>query len=122
MAEEFGDFGTPPPPGGPPSGSPLPSDTEAAKKAAESMKDLTEKVKDLKTKTELAVERIMDLSREGFSLKEGLRKNNEEMKKIDEKRKLGIKIPYGPYLALAAILWILIGEMIFAAFSVKNIF
>ncbi|NBS13235.1 MAG: prepilin peptidase [Verrucomicrobia bacterium] len=38
------------------------------------------------------------------------------------KRKLGIKIPYGPYLALAAILWILIGEMIFAAFSVKNIF
>jgi len=92
MAEEFGDFGTPPPPGGPPSGSPLPSDAEAAKKAAESMKDLTEKVKDLKTKTEVAVERIMDLSKEGFRLNESLRKNYEDMKKLEEKRKLGLKL------------------------------
>ena len=92
MAEEFGDFGTPPTPGGPPSGSPLPSDTEAAKKAAESMKDLTEKVKDLKSKTELAVERIMDLSKEGFRLNESLRKNYEDMKKLEEKRKLGLKL------------------------------
>lgn len=38
------------------------------------------------------------------------------------KRKLGIKIPYGPYLALAAILWILFGKMIFYAFHVRNIF
>lgn len=33
------------------------------------------------------------------------------------KRKLGVKIPYGPYLSLAAILWILFGN-----FFLKNIF
>jgi len=26
------------------------------------------------------------------------------------KRKLGVKIPYGPYLALAAVLWLLTGK------------
>ena len=35
------------------------------------------------------------------------------------KRKLGVKIPYGPYLALAAALWLLLGKGILASFLSK---
>ena len=36
------------------------------------------------------------------------------------KQKLGIKIPYGPYLALAAILWLLGGKVLFAKYLFNN--
>jgi len=32
------------------------------------------------------------------------------------KQRLGVKIPYGPYLALAAILWLLVGQQIFSKY------
>jgi hypothetical protein len=44
MAETFGDFGTPKPEGGPPTGGPMP-DSSASKGATESLKDLTDTVK-----------------------------------------------------------------------------
>jgi leader peptidase (prepilin peptidase)/N-methyltransferase len=35
------------------------------------------------------------------------------------KRKLGVKIPYGPYLALAAVLWLLAGKWMIHLFLSK---
>lgn len=39
---------------------------------------------------------------------------------IQRKQKLGVKIPYGPYLALAAILWLLGGQSIVAKYLLNN--
>ena len=39
---------------------------------------------------------------------------------IQRKQKLGVKIPYGPYLALAAILWLLGGQSILSKYLFNN--
>jgi leader peptidase (prepilin peptidase)/N-methyltransferase len=36
------------------------------------------------------------------------------------KQKLGVKIPYGPYLALAAIVWLLGGKMLLTKYLFNN--
>lgn len=36
------------------------------------------------------------------------------------KRKLGVKVPYGPYLALAAILWVLFGQTFLQKYLLSN--
>lgn len=39
---------------------------------------------------------------------------------LGRKKKLGVKIPYGPYLALAAILWLLVGHALFTKYLFNN--
>jgi leader peptidase (prepilin peptidase)/N-methyltransferase len=36
------------------------------------------------------------------------------------KQKLGVKIPYGPYLAIAAIFWLLGGKLLFTKYLFNN--
>jgi leader peptidase (prepilin peptidase)/N-methyltransferase len=38
------------------------------------------------------------------------------------KQRLGVKIPYGPYLALAAILWLLVGQQFFSKYLFNKSF
>lgn len=92
MADTFGDFGTPTPPPGPPTGGPMPGDAASAAASADAIKKLTESVKEFRTKTEVAVERIVDLSAEGNRLQKSLKANYEDLKKIEDKTKLGLKL------------------------------
>lgn len=94
MAETFGDFGTPKPEGGPPSGSPMPDPaaSAASKEATEKLKDLTESLKKQNTQTEIAVERIIELSQQAMNLDKKLKTEFEDLKKLEEKRKQGIKL------------------------------
>jgi len=39
---------------------------------------------------------------------------------VQRKQKLGVKIPYGPYLALAALLWVLGGKTLFLKYLFNN--
>ena len=41
---------------------------------------------------------------------------------LPRKRKLGVKVPYGPYLALAALLWLLGGHQIMTKYLLNNPF
>ena len=40
---------------------------------------------------------------------------------VNRKQKLGVKIPYGPYLALASILWLLGGKFLFLKYFLNNL-
>jgi leader peptidase (prepilin peptidase)/N-methyltransferase len=39
---------------------------------------------------------------------------------LPRKRKLGVKVPYGPYLALAALLWLLGGHQTMTKYLLNN--
>lgn len=91
MADTFGDFGTPKPEGGPPTGGPMP-DSSASKEASDKLKELTDTVKKYNSETERVIERIVDLSQQAMKLDKSLRTEYEDLKKLEEKRKQGIKL------------------------------